>query len=1117
MGREPSRRIGQSTDGAASSAGMFMSPILSTLEYRVPGMTMVEKLAAVLKIRPGEGSKVFQFALLGALVQAGLTIGMSAADSLFLINAGPENLPYIYIITPFIMLVYIPVYTYLMSRFGLERVFGYTLGLLIAGGVTFFLLFASTSHGGEGPTLIYYFVKLYTALWYLALYTLYWNFSDIFFDIQDAKRLYSMFSAGGFIGAIIGGGIVTWLTTFLAVEYLFLVWATFALLALPVVMRIRKRWKKIEEDLDEDVGFVEEVVESARTIRRSRFVLFFILALFSTLVLTTLNEFQYMKIFSEYGNEQQLASLFGTLSAVVNVFNVLISIFLFNRMVLGMGVRNVALIQPVTYLVVFTYFSLNNDLWAGILGYMAHYGILTAIEYNNENLMLNAIPAAVKKQVRTFIEGLCEPLSTASAGLFLLLWAPSLSPQQLSTIGLGGTVAYVILVFLLRSSYLPSMIANLKKEWLDFSRSEEIVLSGLDQEQIRDLIRRVGSGNRDEAHAALRILWLNDRQAAREALISYLSASSEEDRIAIKPLLSTMLDEEDSEVIRCLLEWLEDRELSDVSMLLEELGNHRLIQAQNVAALLHSSDPDARAAAVVASWYSWNTLDAQHALRVINAMLEGTMEERKAAIRALGRSRQERYAHFLAKYLDDPSQEIFQEAMAAIHRLVTRDSSRLIPSILGVVERADTDVRILAIDALTEIGDPNCIAPLLAMSESFTPYERRKAETAILTIGLQSVPTIISVLRDPSQFYKARSIAARALGKLAFPQLESLSPELIDTEIFRAYQFLYYHRVLESSTGSSVGLSVLSRFYRDVQVLIVDFVLEILTVGGRLPAFELISSALRSDNLKERANAMETIEQGMSREVFRRLLPLIDARSLEEKIRFYEQEYAMQEMTTGDIVTQALESAFALECSAAAQAIWDAASTGAADTLREKIHSIRFPLFRRTIMILFTRESLADNLTLIEILHFLACADFFESFATRDLEIIANIATLARFHEGEYLLRHGDPARTMYVIVSGEVVVSSGGHDHRFGVGDTVGEESVFGSIVYRHDVRAVGPVLALAMNAVSVVESARTYPRIAVRLLSEKLGQRIRRRSSLTLDDESEEIVEQNQTGGAA
>ena len=92
------------------------------------------------KLEAGEARKVLHFALLGGLMQAGVAIGMTTGDALFLVNVGVEKLPYVYLATPVLMLAYVPVFTYLISRYSVARAFTLTGSVLVVGGVLLFLL-----------------------------------------------------------------------------------------------------------------------------------------------------------------------------------------------------------------------------------------------------------------------------------------------------------------------------------------------------------------------------------------------------------------------------------------------------------------------------------------------------------------------------------------------------------------------------------------------------------------------------------------------------------------------------------------------------------------------------------------------------------------------------------------------------------------------------------------------------------------------------------------------------------------------------------------------------------------------------------------------------------------
>jgi hypothetical protein len=67
-------------------------------------MDFIRKL---FRVHKGEGLKVLHFAILGALLQAGVAIGISTADTLFLTNIGSSKLPEIYMIMPWVMLGFV--------------------------------------------------------------------------------------------------------------------------------------------------------------------------------------------------------------------------------------------------------------------------------------------------------------------------------------------------------------------------------------------------------------------------------------------------------------------------------------------------------------------------------------------------------------------------------------------------------------------------------------------------------------------------------------------------------------------------------------------------------------------------------------------------------------------------------------------------------------------------------------------------------------------------------------------------------------------------------------------------------------------------------------------------
>ncbi|WP_293676380.1 hypothetical protein [uncultured Phenylobacterium sp.] len=409
------------------------------------------------------------------MLQVGLGIGFSAGDAAFLSNVGPGKLPIIFLLTPVVMVVYTAIFSYLQVRFSPGRVIDLTLVLLGAGGLIGWALL-SAPLPAEWKTYGYYALKLYLAMWYIGLYSLFWTFTDAYFDIQDAKRLFPLFAAFCALGTAIGALVVGSFAAFIPMPVFLLVWAGVAAATLPVARLIRRRWKRIADsdtDLEDEVRDVKsQLVLVIRTFRTSRYASLLTLALFMTLLLTNLAEFQYSSVLQAGRSEAELAALFGRLYGAASIFNLLVCLFLFNRLVTRLGVRNVALILPVTYFAVFAFFFLQGGTGAALGAFFAYHGVLTSIDYNNQNLMFNAAPSQVKRPFRTIVEGMGEPLASLVSGAFLLLFARQLDIRELSGIGLLAAAGLVAVVVALRAVYPAAMEANMRRGWLNFGEAD---------------------------------------------------------------------------------------------------------------------------------------------------------------------------------------------------------------------------------------------------------------------------------------------------------------------------------------------------------------------------------------------------------------------------------------------------------------------------------------------------------------------------------------------------------------------------------------------------------------------------------------------------------------------
>lgn len=420
----------------------------------------------LLQIFPGEGAKTAWFAALGFLVHCGLAMGLSVTDAVFLSELGADELPMVYVIMPLFMILFTPLSSYIQSRFSIEKALSIALVAIACGAATLGLLF-QTSIGDGNPGLVIFSGKIFTSIWYIGIYTIFWNFVDAYFPLSEGKRLYGIINAGSCGGVILAGGLLTALSSRVDSFWILYIWAALSILSIPVGIAIRRRFVNLEDTGESDTESVADTIRSSmRAVKRSKYALFTALLYFLLPLLNTANEFLSFSVFSKYGNEQEIIALFGQLYSIAYVFNLIISLFAFNFLVARIGVRNIVLIQPLVYFAAFFWYFSDFTFAAAVFGFFAYQTILCAVDNNNANLLFNALPYHEKRSIRTFIEGMGEPIAIAISGAALMYGLNTFPTSKIALFGIATTFIAAITAYIINQLYVGGIADNLRENRL---------------------------------------------------------------------------------------------------------------------------------------------------------------------------------------------------------------------------------------------------------------------------------------------------------------------------------------------------------------------------------------------------------------------------------------------------------------------------------------------------------------------------------------------------------------------------------------------------------------------------------------------------------------------------
>lgn len=860
-------------------------------------------LQTVLHIYSGEGYHSFLFACLGFLWAFAVTSGQKFADALFILNVGAESLPEVYTLTACGMFVVASVLLYAFHRFESYSIF---VAVLFVGIAFYALAFLGITLNSESiPQWFWYALKIAGFFLFSVLMTTYWTFIDQYHHLQDAKRLFSLFSSAIFLGVTATGltmkagildlsEVILFIIVLLFITYL---WIRKIVKVVPVVFH---------EDSEpirggERRSSLKHLIHSVIT---SPFTLFLMASNLLIQLLSVITEYNYLFAFQDYfglnhgvnegnGTEANLTLFLGKWLAIVSFGNLIFGLFFYSRLVRRFGIHSLLIITPLILMVSFTGMGMSSSLIFSLMGFIVVEGTLYVIDDSNFNLLLNAVPIKLKSKIRVMIESFFEPIGMLLSASFLALLG-----RESRWLGLVLSAGLLLVALALRSKYLRALFANLAENAVHFDRTLEDWIRRMNSKQRKVVENKLlGILRSKDEHSQLFAsegLLAFDDPSILPRLLSLVSHMSVPGKVRFLELIEQSSFTKNSLVLETLESWLEDPSNMGLESFIQfYLAKQGLLHPDKVIGNFNNNDILSVGAAIVtlksnlASLPSTVTSHNQSlAAQYLNVLLEsGNEEEVAMGLQILGMHGNN--VDILIPYLKNPSLVITKVAAKAIAQAEYIDPIRHAPFLLAyLTSSTDTEIRMACLKALGKTNDSSLVSNIIAASIHFRPSERRLTEHIIFKMGLRTVPTLIAIAKDTQMPDRCRVLAGQILGKLSLPQLRAHLSTIIKVEIDRAYFYFYYSQTIQKSFPL-IDLTVLKDILVTNYHSVLDFIIQLLAVAGEIEDEELLVRSLHSRNPKLRSQGIEMLEKTSEPKIFRLLQPLIEDIPNEQKIATY--------------------------------------------------------------------------------------------------------------------------------------------------------------------------------------------------------------------------------------
>jgi AAA family ATP:ADP antiporter len=264
------------------------------------------------------------------------------------VASGIHNLQFLYSGTFLMMILLVPVFGWIFTRFPREKFLPAFYLFFIANLLLFFALFRLDITPQYVARGFFIWVSIYN----LFVVSVFWSFLSEIFQKDQAQRLFAIIASGGTAGGIVGPLLTALLVPVMGTAKLLLVSAVFLSIALVSMMRLHSLHSRENgnQNNDEKAGSVfvkEEIVGGFKLVLRSPYLLGISLMIILYAALSTFLYFQQLTIVeSIYADPIQRTTLFSLIEFMANGLAMMLQLLLTQKVISRLGMAWTLAIVP---------------------------------------------------------------------------------------------------------------------------------------------------------------------------------------------------------------------------------------------------------------------------------------------------------------------------------------------------------------------------------------------------------------------------------------------------------------------------------------------------------------------------------------------------------------------------------------------------------------------------------------------------------------------------------------------------------------------------------------------------------------------------------------------------
>jgi hypothetical protein len=958
-----------------------------------------------------------------------------------------------------------------------------------------------------GIELLYPLLFMLKSQFELLQALLFWNMCNDLFNTRQSKRLFPLLTAGGVIGLILGSFGTPYFARQFSMDnllYLYLITCIFGALLIQAMGRSYATLiytEKTGKSAKKKTPMIEEMKRVYPLIKDSILVKIVLVLTFMPNVVIPIMNYQFNYAVNEqFASETAMIQFFGYFRGFLNIISLFILLFV-GRIYGKWGLPVALMFHPFNYMVAFFAFLFRFDVFSAMYARMSTNIIRTTINMPANSILIGLFPESYRNMIRPFLRGTVVRMALFTGSTLILLSTPLFHPRYLTLVALPFMIAWVAAPFVLKSSYSKILLDLISKNMLDIKSMDQKELGQIfnQEKTLSTLETSFLSARGNDAVWYARLLKNFSPARLDELIVKNLGNQDEPTQVALIKLITP---ESGPRAARDLIPLLSlDRPETTIAIL--KLVHRYGTQTEKhpaISELLSSDHPVIRG-------FAGACIHGGHPERLEQLITDWLAKQdpayRQSGIICAGLSRSKKWLPELKAMLKAPGIDpVIPDIIIALSRLEAGDMNALAGSYLT---HARTDVRMAALDALSIVDDETLHKTVLLIGDPLDEIHEF-AKEKIKAAEYQNPRLLVESLGLPST----------RIRKGLFNLLDTLDIKEFDVLIFakknlkKSYEYLAMAASLENLPQGPMR-DLAKSHLMEKKELILENIIRVLAIHDQTGRMRTAWQGIFSADTRQRANAIELLNDILDRKTFNIMLPLLESPTIATTLTEGRRRVKIPEFSSDgtQAASEMLSSPDWVDVILGLGLIGEVHDLQpVSDWVRDLTPSENPHISKEAHMILKKTKPAPDTdapekLSLGEKILLLKEIDIFSGLSASELAAIASVTEEMEIAKDEDVIRQNSIGETVYLIIDGQVSVIMEKEDGTRSVIDQMDSGAAFGEMALIDNsprsatIRTITPCRFLMLHKQEFKETAMEFPRIALQICS-VLSQRIRHLHSL-------------------